>query len=487
MKKAGFFLLFSVFFLQNISISFAQHDNNPSMSVSWLRMPARTTMCDLPDAAVYNPAGTISLPVGISLSAGNQFVFRKPRHTYDLDLGGGKKTFGSDKAEWLLPDFNLVYRKKSFAAFLSLHSPGSGIKGSYAGGSINTDMFAGSLMALIPDLPPPFPSGTKIITDVDDQSIVASSMYLATNMGVAYAINEMISFSAALRYLTVSNSQNVHVNVVINPLVALILPANLIPDTEFDLAWDEKANGIGYQLGANVHWSDRMNLAVRYDSKVKLELVTDVNTNDFELITSALNVITDGQKRKRDLPALLAVGASYKLTEKLRLAADLNYYFQKTADWDTTTINGTQYNWSELAGDALRFGLAASYHINPKLEMSAGISYSRLGYGGQTNKELFYTAPGAFEMVYDNNFLMSGGLLYHINKKFSLCGGLSVTSFSDNVVKSVTASGIVSAIKGQQTDINVETWNRITGFGLGIVYHFNPQKKAAPSIENFQP
>jgi long-chain fatty acid transport protein len=250
--------------------------------------------------------------------------------------------------------------------------------------------------------------------------------------------------------------------------------------TDFNVEVDGKAVGFGYTVGTNVKYNNRLSFAVRYDSKVSLEFNTNVTT-DYDELLNSLQVIPTGQKRRRDLPAVLATGVSYGINDKLLISADFNYYFQKNANWDTTSYELKTRNWSDFAGNASRTGLAASYKLKPNIELSSGINFSYFVYGSETNREKYYSFLGAFEEINDNNLMLGAGVRYHFNKTMSIQGGASIAKFFNKDVKSITASEFMSLL-GNTADINVKTWNRVTTFGVGRIIKLTPVEKVYPSL-----
>ncbi len=67
-----------------------------------------------------------------------------------------------------------------------------------------------------------------------------------------------------------------------------------------------------------------------------------------------IGLATDGAKSRRDLPAVLYLGAGYRWSDKLQMLVDFNYYFQTAADWGTTEVEGVETNWSDDGRRLLR-------------------------------------------------------------------------------------------------------------------------------------
>ncbi len=100
------------------------------------------------------------------------------------------------------------------------------------------------------------------------------------------------------------------------------------PDQALAFDSKDKAAGLGFVLGLHYAASPKLDLAAHYESKVKLDFETTVNKDD-------IGLALDGAKSRRDLPAVLYLGAGYRWSAKLEMLVDFNYYFQSAADWGT--------------------------------------------------------------------------------------------------------------------------------------------------------
>lgn len=107
--------------------------------------------------------------------------------------------------------------------------------------------------------------------------------------------------------------------------------------------------GYGVQLGVNYRATKRLNLAMRYDSRVKMNFKAKGSQKDVNQPLLGLNIgfgsfypeYENGMKVRRDLPAILALGASYKMTDNLTMGLSGNYYFNKNAKMDRIAGHGT--------------------------------------------------------------------------------------------------------------------------------------------------
>ena len=193
------------------------------------------------------------------------------------------------------------------------------------------------------------------------------SAFIGYTIGGAYAINDMISVSLGARYVDASREFKGFAT-----LGVAAAPGAF--DTTFDVDYEETGDGWGGIIGVNVAPTEELNIGLRYETKTSIDLETSVTTNT---LPGALNgLITDGFKRNRDLPALLGLGVSYKFTPKIRVEADLTYYFNEDADWENVPITSGDETKKDNGYD---IGIAFEYTFNPKWKASVGYMYTDVG------------------------------------------------------------------------------------------------------------
>jgi long-chain fatty acid transport protein len=182
-----------------------------------------------------------------------------------------------------------------------------------------------------------------------------------------------------------------------------------------DIYVDAKQTGTGITPIISVNFSpnDKLNIAVKYEFKTKLELTTKVP------VGKGGGVFTDGTKVIADLPAIIFVGAEYKVTDKLMLAGSFNYYFDKNVDYDgseSVDINMIDKNF-------LEFGLGAEYGVSEKLRVSAGWLATQTGVNSNYQSDMGYST---------NTNTFGAGFGYRISPKIDLNIGGQYTVYADD-------------------------------------------------------
>ncbi len=414
---------------------FAQLDNLSNMSAEWMRMSSRNAAMDATDIVVYNPAGITSMSNGLHINLGNQSLFRNPSHKYDFGMGQGEQKFQQDGADLFLPNLYAAYKTDKWALFGGMFVSGGGATMNYPEGSITTDMIAmQSLMA-----------AQGAYAETKNQHLKASSYYMTTTMGMAFKANKHFSFAVAGRYLSAKNKTEAGMVLTSSPFG--------LDDVPMELNTTDNATGWAAVMSMNVKANEAINLSVRYETNVKLDFKTKQTKDDY-------GVTTDGAMNRRDLPAVLAVGAGFKVTQKLSALVDYNYYFQKQADWGKSTMVTEEKSWSSMAGNAATYAMGFQYAMTDRFIMSFGGAYSDFAYA---DKAGYYTRLGSFEVVPDDNYNLNCGFAFKLMKNLTINAGYMHTFYNQETIK---------ALNVQPLDVDVTVNNSLNAFALGVDLNF---------------
>jgi long-chain fatty acid transport protein len=406
---------FSLLFMVAIS-AHAQMDNLANMSAKWIRSNVRNAALDGgADMVNYNPAGLAILDDGIYLSFSNQMLFRSPQHAFNL--GAGELSYEQDGSDPFLPMFYAAYKKNKLAVSTGVYVVGGGATVDYPSGSFNTNLIGNMML--------PVMGGDY--SSLDKQMLEASSYYLAVPLNFSYAISEKVAVSLGGRYIRGINNTKAGIT---------FSGSNLAPDYALNIDYKSSATGYGAIVGVNYKANDKLNIAIHYESRVKLEFEVDDNSGNYELES-------DGTKSRRDLPAVLNTGLTYQLTSKLIAGADFNYYFQKGAEWGKMQHpeTGQYVDASDAAGDCFTANLGFTYLLNDKWQLSAGGSFTNFMYD---DMELYYTKMGLYEALKYDNLNIGLGAGYNITKNIMVDLGVARAFWQDKTIRSLHAGIPVS-------------------------------------------
>ncbi|MGI8891841.1 MAG: OmpP1/FadL family transporter [Bacteroidia bacterium] len=419
-----------LFSLLQLNLAFAQVDNLSNLSPEWIRSAARNASTDGTDAVVYNPAGAVMLTEGFHISAGNQSLFRKPTHEYDL--GYGNQKFSQDGSDAFLPNLFMSYNKNKMAYTGGVYVSGGGATASYPTGSITTDMIG--MMSLMEA------QGAYMMTK--DNHFKASSYYITYMAGASYKASEKIAIGVNIKYLSGTNKVEAGTVLTGSPVE--------FPDMPLTYKTEDKASGIGATIGMYFNPCESTKFSIRYETMVPMEFKTKVITDD-------LGISEDGEKYHRDLPAVLALGVKHSFNDKFTTLADFNYYMQTGADWGKTMTMEGEKPTSDLAGNAATYALALEYKATDNFLFSIGSVYTNFGW---ENVDAYYTNAGAFETVPGNNLSLNTGFKYNLTPNIAFNAGMATTVWSEEMN--------VKALNFYPMDVDVKVNNKITAIAFGI-------------------
>ena len=466
---------------------------NMNQSAQYVRMLSRNASTEI-DAVYFNPAGLIQMEDGFYGGLHNQTIFQYRTIESFHPFLNDSEYEGDIKAP-LFPSVFAAYKKDKWAFSL-----GFGLNG--GGGTAVFDegipTFEKPLSMLVPGLQAVGVPATGYDADL---FLDAWSVFYGTQFNVSYKISDVISASVGARWIHAHNTYegyirdiNVSVTGMPEPQSASAVFTSLaaqatagaqalsafpaeatIPEptaqayglpvgTTFgqgvaiftasaanataraqataDVKQDTKQTGDGFAplLGLNIAL-DKLNIGIRYEFETSLVL-----ENDSEV--DGTGFFPDGAKDGSDIPAILAIGADYMISDKVKLSGSFNSYFDKQVDWDPNIYRQERtfdHNLYEIA-------IGVEYALNEKWKLSVGGMHTNTGVTEQYQSDFSFS-----NTAYTGGF----GCQYKINDRLTLDAGFLHTSY----------------VKGPKTfvDENVgsylETYDkRNFDFAIGIGY-----------------
>ncbi len=354
-------------------------------------------------SAYYNPAGIMRLENGTYFTGGVQVAFGKETMKYHTKAGDG----GEYSADLLapIPNFALIKKQDDRAFFWTF--------GGIAGGG---DLEYKDGVAGIKVLEDGYGSIDKIgplLLGAKDKGSWAEgeNMYAQTTIGTAWNINNKLSMSVAGRVVYGWRNLDAHLDADVTLPTGTTNPATITKNITADISSERTAWGFGGQIGLNYAANDTWNFAMRYDTKVKMEFEADTTSRPYTMaIPNVGNAslgfemffpqYADGAKYRRDLPAILAVGASQKVTDRWTMFYGGNYYFNESAKIDKD-VPGYAYGLEYDNGWEISVG--TEYWLNNKWALLAGVNYADTGAPKDSYSDVEFAL---------NSFLVGMGVKY---------------------------------------------------------------------------
>ena len=144
--------------------------------------------------------------------------------------------------------------------------------------------------------------------------------------------------------------------------------------------------GVDWRVG-------QFNFAAKYEFKTQIRMENESTVNKASEIP-AVNKFRDGEKVNEDMPAQLAVGAMWNITDAVRLNLGYHHFYDKNARW---------YNDSQelLDGGTNEYLAGAEWDVTKKLTISTGSFSFGLGFNYKVS-DIVTLKAAYFQTNYDD-------------------------------------------------------------------------------------
>ncbi|TNF38935.1 MAG: hypothetical protein EP313_07095 [Bacteroidetes bacterium] len=221
----------------------------------------------------------------------------------------------------------------------------------------------------------------------------------------------------------------------------------------------QTGSGITPIIGVNLTFADIVNVGIKYEFATKLRVINETTsdfTTGFNPETGApVTMFPDGAETINDMPAMLAIGAEVRPTDRFMLTGSVNYYFDKKIDYDGSAdkdINMIDKNFMEYA-----FGV--EYGFTKKLRASLAYAGTMTGVNLNYQDELSYSL---------NTNTFGGGLGFRISPMIDLnVGGIYTIYQEAEKTSSRAMTGTTIMVPFTET-FNKDTWV----VAIGVDLHF---------------
>lgn len=326
----------------SVSTMGASIDHIQNYSAEYGGNPAQQGAINVGSTVYFNPAGLMRLENGTYIVGGIQYAFG------DQNMSQGGRDFSTNLSS-PIPNFALYKKTDDGAYFWTMGGVGGGAELEYK------DSIP------LPDLIP----GVNANSLLKGTNIKGSNMYGQTTFGKAFDLTDKWSASLAVR--------GIYGKRTLKAKTELFGKSATIDSKR-------EATGFGGQFGLNYAPNDKLNIGFRYDTKVKLDFETKSTIDDNTLGKLVSNkllgiypVYKDGLKTRRDLPALAALGASYKVTEQWTTFIGGNYYFNESATMDRVEGMNVDYK------NGWEISVGSEYWFTPQIAWLVGFNYADTG------------------------------------------------------------------------------------------------------------
>ena len=348
--------------------------------------------------AYYNPAGTVFLEDGLYVQLNSQTLFK----TYEMETKIAEKlSHESDHPSAFVPSIQIVKKEGDRSYFLHAGAAAGGGAVKYENG-ISAFEVIGEKIEL--GFQNKFPNNSNAKVDyLGGSTVNGSSYYINTTFGMAQKINSKFSVAGGLRFMYAMRELNGTANYELyaGNVLKDISDKDKTGDVRVDIDSERTGWGVGGVLGFHYQPTEKLNIGFKYETEVELNLNADgsvsttsknpyfnANTGTGSIvgnINGALEkepVIAEWlEDDRRNLPAMMALGVSYELTDRITLLTSGNYYFIKDAN-----RNGCYDNYD----NGYEISVGVDYKLNDKWTLMAGYQYTDTGANENTYKDTDY-------------------------------------------------------------------------------------------------
>ena len=197
---------------------------------------------------------------------------------------------------------------------------------------------------------------------------------------------------------------------------------------------EQNGSAVAPFFSVNISPSENLNIALKYEMATTLEL-TNKTTQDlligYEANGTPITMFPNGAKTRNDMPAMIAIGVDYKLSESLKLSLGSNYYFDKTPDYghkidaDLNSSTPTTHipNSEIIDENGLSLQIGLEYTISKNLLLSGGYSWANQGVNAKYQSDLTYGLG-------TQTFGFGGA--YNVSEKVQLNLGVAYTLYKED-------------------------------------------------------
>lgn len=341
--------------------------------------------------AYYNPAGTVFLEDGLYVQLNSQTLFK----TYEMDTKIAEKlSHESDHPSAFVPSIQIVKKEGDRSYFLHAGAAAGGGAVKYKNGISAFEVIGQEIHSGLQVLSP-----NNKVHYLGGSTVNGSSYYINTTFGMAQKINPKFSVAGGLRFMYAMRELNGTASYDLNLTGEEAIKKE---NVRVDIDSERTGWGVGGVIGFNYQPTEKLNIGFKYETEVELNLDADgkldtTKTGKFngkgEFIKDLIINKIDGnleahpviaewlEDDRRNLPAMMALGVSYELTDRITLLTSGNYYFIKDAN-----RNGCYENYD----NGYEISVGVDYKLNDKWTLMAGYQYTDTGANENTYKDTDY-------------------------------------------------------------------------------------------------
>lgn len=402
---------------------------NTNQSASFVRNPMRYASLET-DAIYFNPAGTGFFNEGWSFSANWQMIWQ------DRDVfspGKNGQEFKGSVYVPCMPTLFAAYKTGNwtFSGFFGM--PGGGGEAKFDNGlpifnNMVNSLYGAGLAGVNPAL--------ANVTGYNTTSTFTSTQYLfSLQLGAAYQINDNLSVYGGIRanYTSLTyegaistkfpngvmyNTQTGEVPMSAIPQLAPYEAAVLSAAPNYTLEMTQTGIAFAPILGIDYKVGD-FNFGVKYEFRAINTIENDTDASTSATLLAALPTLADGVEFRSDAPAKLSLGASWDITDRVKVMGGYTYYFDKDARIESLLSKANTMR--TLSRNTYELLAGVEYKLTSKWLLSAGMQFSDFGVNPSYLSDISFI---------NDSFMVGAGAKYSLNEKWDLNFGACYANYA---------------------------------------------------------
>lgn len=197
--------------------------------------------------------------------------------------------------------------------------------------------------------------------------------------------------------------------------------AQLLSGQEVDVV--QKGTGFAPIIGLDLNFDNKLNIGFKYEFKTRIQ-VENETTRDFILGyagTTPVTMFPNGERIDNDLPAMISLGADYKVLPRLTAMVGFHYYFDKSANYGKQFEGEYVENSKVIDNNYYEIGLGLNYGITRNIFVSGGYLLAKTGVSESYQSDLSFSL---------NSNTIGGGLGYKLSENFMINAGVSYSIYN---------------------------------------------------------
>jgi long-subunit fatty acid transport protein len=191
------------------------------------------------------------------------------------------------------------------------------------------------------------------------------------------------------------------------------MQGNAAATADMEVDASQSGTGIVPIIGVNLNF-DWLNIGIKYEHKAQIKVKNDTKVDN-------VGLYPDGREVPSDMPAMLAVGAMAKVSDRINISAGFHTYFDKGAEYGKMLNGEFVGNAKVMDNNFWEFASGAEFWASDRFMLSLGYLFTQTGVSKDYQNDLSHSL---------STFSLGGGLLFMVTDNIGINLGAMRTFYS---------------------------------------------------------